>query len=164
MKSFTAMFIAALLAACTTEVPVSTADANKPVEFTQQLPDMTRNEIYSSTRAWITETFMFGRAAVLDENRKTGHIALKAHIPYPCDRDCGNRTIQFMMHFSIEDGRLKLSFAHIRLTSPQTDNESGAGEPIKLQNDLDVIKSEFARLNSGLHASLMGDESTTFLQ
>jgi hypothetical protein len=164
MKSFTAMFIAALLAACTTEVPVSTADANKPVEFTQQLPDMTSNEIYSSTRAWITETFMFGRAAVLDENRKTGHIALKAHIPYPCDRDCGNRTIQFTMHFSIEDGRLKLSFAHIRLSSPQTENESGKGEPIRQQKDLDVIQSEFARLDRGLHASLMGDESTTFLQ
>jgi len=156
MKQIAIAIAILLLAGCADMTPVNDAEKGKPIEFVQQVPDKTRNEIFSSTKAWIAETFILGKATIDDANKDAGRIAMKAHIPYPCGKKCGE-VIVFTLRMNMKNDELKLSFTDVRIYSPFANNGQGEESPISLQRDQNAAKAEFRRMGDSLQAAIMGE-------
>lgn len=160
MKQILLAFILLLFAGCADVTPISDADKEKPIEFTQHLNGKIQNEIFSSTKAWIAETFILGKATVEDENRNAGRIAIKARTPYTCETKCDDM-ILFALRMDIKNGELKLTFTDVRIFSASANNGQGKEAPITLQRELNVVKSDFRRLSESLQAAIMDEKANS---
>lgn len=156
MKRIAATLAILLFAGCENMTPINDAEKGKPVEFVQSVSGKSKNAIFSSSKAWVAETFILGKAIIIHESRTEGRLAVKAHIPYPCKEKCDD-DILFTLNMEIKDGEIKLSYTDIRISRPLSTINSGEPVPVHLQRDLDAAKAEFNRLSNRLQAFIMGE-------
>lgn len=158
MKQIVVAIAVLLLAGCADVTPISDADKGKPIEYVQKVPDKSINEIYSSTKAWIAETFILGKAVLVSDDRYAGRIAIDGRIPYPCEKGCDD-VILFNLKMAMQDGEVKLTFTDVRIAGPEANHGQPGETAIYLEHDLKAAKAQFKQLSDSLRASIMGENT-----
>ncbi len=160
-KNFIAVFgITLALGGCASMQPVAQAD--KSFERVVLAPNHTKDQIYTSTKIWMAQTFKSSKAVIEMDSKEDGIIIGNGIMPYPCanSMDCIAKkswTVPFTMRVDIKDGRFKVGFSNIKLSWPGTYGaiaSPGYDGPVHAQGDMDLIKPVLLSFGDDMLASM----------
>lgn len=160
MRKALLAFFAALLSGCAGMQPISEAD--RTFNAVYEVPEATKEKIFTATKIWIAENFRSAKAVIEYENKEEGTLIGNGVIPYPCSGlDCvakGNWTVPFTMRVDMKDQKFKLTFTNISIARPPLYANGvyypAGNDPIHLQGDLDSIKPRLLSFGNELITSI----------
>lgn len=151
-------------------------DAGKPVEIIMEIPGHTKDQLFSSTKVWIAETFVSAKTVIDEADKESGRIVAKGSIGRPCGGwlDCmanGKNSIGFTMRVDLKDGKVRTTYNNLVIIRPAT-NGSVVGStytpgtadseiPAVLQDDRDAAKNGVTGLSKSLETYLMKETSAS---
>jgi hypothetical protein len=121
MKNLIVVAVMMLLAGCAGME--RSPEAGKPIEFVMDAPGKTKDQLFSSSKAWIAETFVSAKAVIDDTDKDAGRIIAKAAIKHPCGAGsyaCGNEYINFTLRIDTKDGKIRTTYTNVSAYSPAT--------------------------------------------
>ena len=165
MKQIIIAIAALLLTGCEGTQPIREADKGRPIEFVQEVPGKTKDDIFDATKVWVAENFHSAKAVIEDANKDVGRLIGNGRIDYPCDKGCvlSGRIINFTLRIDMKDGKFKTTFTNITLyTPPIRGSFNGFGEDTRsltMQHEFDAAQTGFQRLSDSLRTSILAEKT-----
>lgn len=98
-------------------------EEDKTVQVIHEVPGVSRDNIYASTKLWIAENFRSAKQVIDHEVPADGLLIAKGSIPYPCSGfECvakGTWLVSFTMRMDVKDQRFRLQFTNILVLMPE---------------------------------------------
>lgn len=172
LKVFKTLFIATLfgfgLGGCATMTATPLPDSAKTFEKVVEVPELTKDEIYTATKVWIAQNFKSAKAVIEIDSKEDGLIVGNGIIDYPCDGiEClakGDWRVPFTMRVDIKEGRFRLSFSNIKLAWDASYNAgilSPAAEVnVSNQSEMDSIKPKLLEFADQIRTSIAKSEAS----
>lgn len=161
MKRFIAVAVF-LITACAPGAMTQLTEKEKSIETVIELPGISKEVIYDSSRKWLAETFQSTRAVIDSENRETDTVIDHGIISYPCQGlECavrGNWKVPFTLTIEAMDDKVRTIFSKVQLSmlpSGRDYSESynpGRIAPVWRKADMDVIRPVLLKFNRQLKA------------
>ena len=149
----TAFITLFLLPACTVPEPLPPEELT--VEYVNQAPGKSKDDIYKGIKVWIAQTFNSAKDVIDLDDPASGTIIAKGIIPYPNEGlgHSGN-TLSFVMKVDVKEGRYRTQFSNLveqyEVTNNPMSMTDGAQIVVKTKQHMDEAKTGLDRLNSGL--------------
>lgn len=119
MKKLTMLLAALIIGGC-----VSTPIPEKEKEFEKivSVPNFNKDQIYSSTKMWVSKSFNSAKTVTDLDSKEDGTIVVKGVIPFPCEGfSCISKESwysRFLMRIDIKDGKYRVGFSNIMIGWP----------------------------------------------
>ena len=103
-------------------VEAAPAEPLKEVSQVVELPDLSKKQIFDSSKIWLAKTFQSSNDVVQYEDLSTGTIIGKGNMKYPCTNTfkCmafANQIILFTLTIDTKDNKARLTFNDLRSKS-----------------------------------------------
>jgi hypothetical protein len=146
-----------VLAGCAAVAPAPTGDVDSKIEVAQEMPGVSKGQIFDASKAWIGANFRSGKRIIEYENREEGTLIANSTVPFPCSgSECtgkGDWVVLFTMRVDIKDGGSRVSFPSVLLTWPQLSYRPGYEGPVRPYGNWDAVKARLLRLAAELQRS-----------
>ena len=156
-----------LLSACASMAPV--ADADRELVVVYDVPGVTKDRIFESSKIWIAENFRSAKKVIEYENKTDGVLIGNALIKYPCSGiEClakNDWQARFTMRVDMKDNKIKLTFTNIGMYWPPTfsvtmGSSPGYDGPVNTQGDMTAIKGALHDTGNSLVRSLKAGKAS----
>ena len=156
-----------LLSACASMAPV--ADADRELVVVHDVPGVTKDRIFESSKIWIAENFRSAKKVIEYENKKDGVLIGNGAIKFPCSGiECiakNDWQARFTMRMDMKDNKVKLSFTNIGLYWPPSYSVTSGGlsgydGPVNTQGDMTAIKGALHDTGNSLVRSLKAGKAS----
>jgi Domain of unknown function (DUF4468) with TBP-like fold len=135
------------------------------IESVIDVPGRAKDQIYSSTKIWIAETFNSAKAVIEDDDKEAGRVIGNGLIQYPCSGiSCLGKEdwkIGFTMRVDVKDQKFRITFSNIKLSFPASRGSifvPGIDRPV-LQDEFDNAKPALLNLGNLLRAAIDKEKS-----
>ena len=162
MRLWGAFFVALALFPGASLAAKDLTEEDRKTEQVYEVPDQTRDQVFSAARMWIAENFKSAKAVIEYENRDEGTIIGNGVVQYPCKgMACmlkADWTVPFTMRVDTKDGKFRLTFTNIHLAWPARYSSGirtdAADFPVRRQSDMDIIRPKLLAMGDEIKAQI----------
>ncbi len=150
-----------LLSGCAGMEPVG--DADQTLSVVHEIPGVTKDRIFESSKIWIAENFRSAKKVIEYENKTDGVLIGNGSIKMPCSGlEClakSDWTASFTMRVDMKDDKIRLTYTNLGLSWPPkysftTGSQPGYDGPVNTMGDLTAIKTSLLDLGNKLAQSI----------
>ncbi|OJU95082.1 MAG: hypothetical protein BGO19_02335 [Acinetobacter sp. 38-8] len=100
----------------------NSANAMDKIEIIRDIPNMSKDKIYTSTKQWIAQTFVSAQDVIQFDDKEAGTLIIKGNVDYPCSGNWScthhgltNDAIDFTMKVDMKDQKMRITVDDIFL-------------------------------------------------
>ena len=143
------------------------AQVDQTVVKVYEVPEYTKDKIYSGARIWIAQHFKSAKAVLEYENKNEGTLRGNSSIKYPWSGFAcllqENWTVEFTMRVDAKDKKFRLTFSNITLGWSAYRNggvlQPAFRSPVTTQDKLDSIKPQLLSFGDEIAKTLQSDKT-----
>jgi hypothetical protein len=155
MKTVFFLLLSALIAGC---VPIPLRPDEQTFTYIVEIPNTSKDRIFSGARTWIAQTFRSAKAVIQYENTADGTLVGNGIIDYPCSGfDCvgkQNWLAPFTVTLDVKDNKARASFSNLRVVYPASHVVPAGDRPVAYQDEMAAIKPALIRMIDDMSNSI----------